>query len=126
MANPEIKHPVRTEVSTRHVIVKEASSGQVIAETNGGHVLHETGLHDRWYLPRSALRTELQPSETTSHCPHKGDASYWNVQLADGTTLRDVAWSYEEPRPMAADVAGELSFWTAGIIVEVDGEPVPV
>ena len=119
-------HTVTTEPSSRHVVVKDASSGHVIAETTGGHVLHETGLDDRWYLPRSAVRAPLHASDTTSHCPYKGDASYWNVQLPDGTTLRDVAWSYEEPRPPAADVGGELSFWTEGIVVEVDGEPVPV
>ena len=119
-------HEVTTAPSTQRVVVKAAETGEVIAATDATHVQHETGLADRWYLPRSAVQAEILPSDTTSHCPYKGDASYWNVRLADGTTLRDVAWSYEEPRPLAAEVAGELSFWTSGIIVEVDGERVQI
>ena len=38
----------------------------------------------------------LVASATTSHCPYKGDASYWSFR-SDGVDVVNVAWSYEEP-----------------------------
>jgi uncharacterized protein (DUF427 family) len=52
----------------------------------------------------------LTRTETHSHCPFKGDASYWSARLDDGT-VRDVAWSYETPLPERVDIAGRICFY---------------
>lgn len=118
-------HEVTVEPNTAHVVVRTAVGGSVLAETNEGHVLHETGYPDRWYLPREALLTNVVRTSKSTHCPFKGDANYWSVKLDDGTLLEDAIWGYEEPRSAAVDVQGELSFWTDAVEVVVDGVVVP-
>lgn len=111
-----------------HVIVQLAGprgDSITIVESRFGHVVSETGMPDRWYLPREDVRVELLRSDTTSPCPFKGDASYVNALLPDGTLLADVAWFYGDPRSAVLAVAGELSFWTDAIVVEVDGSRMP-
>ena len=61
-----------------------------------------------FYVPRGDVHMErLAPSATTSHCPFKGDASYFSVPGGPA----DVAWSYETPLPAAAAIAGHLAFY---------------
>jgi uncharacterized protein (DUF427 family) len=97
--------PVRIEVE-----------GEVVAETTRARLLYETQLPTRFYLPREDVVAELVPSPTRSYCPYKGEASYWSV-----LGLEDVAWSYEQPRPDAAAVAGLVAFWDDRVDVFVDG-----
>ena len=68
-------------------------------------VLSETGLPNRIYAPRESVTQQLERSETTSHCPYKGDATYWHV---DGR--QDAAWSYEEPYDSVRAIAGHICF----------------
>ena len=118
-------HKVATEDNSELVQVFAAGSNELIAETTGGHVLYEDGAVDRWYLPREDVRAKLVPSETTSHCPYKGDATYFSVELADGTILKDAVWTYEEPFEAATEVEDEVSFWTDQLRIEVGGHPSP-
>lgn len=72
-----------------------------------GHdlVLSETGLRNRVYVPRASVSGALERSATTSHCPYKGDATYWHV---DGK--EDAAWSYEAPYDEVRSIRGYLCF----------------
>lgn len=85
--------------------VRVTANGRVLAESTRAQVLSETGLPNRYYLPRADAQVELRASETSSVCPYKGDASYWSAPGLD-----DVAWSYEDPLNDAARVAGHLCF----------------
>jgi uncharacterized protein (DUF427 family) len=62
----------------------------------------------------------LTPSETTSHCPYKGEAEYWSLRIGD-ELLPDVAWAYRTPLPESQKVAGLLSFYTDKVDLHVDG-----
>jgi len=119
LADPYTRVDVRP--TSRHVVVRRGDT--VLAESHSPTVLSETGLANRWYLPRDAVRVPLSPSDTRSRCPYKGEARYWSATLADGTELTDAAWEYETPLPESARVAGLLSFWGDGVEVLVDGEP---
>jgi uncharacterized protein (DUF427 family) len=89
-----------------------AKDGQPIAASDRALVLSETALPNRYYLPREDVTATLHgPTETTSWCPYKGTATYWTVELADGTRLEDAAWSYEDPFPESEPVRGLVSFW---------------
>lgn len=89
-----------------------ADDGQPIASSDRALVLSETALPNRYYLPREDVSATLHgPTATTSWCPYKGTATYWTVELADGTRLEDAAWSYEDPYPEAERVRGLVSFW---------------
>lgn len=109
--------------SSRHVRV--VAHGQVLAESARPVVLYETGVVPRYYLPRVDVRMDLlTPSPTTSHCPYKGTATYWNA-VVDGTELSDVVWGYVTPLPEAMRVAGMVAFWpekNSDLEVYVDGE----
>lgn len=97
--------------------VRVELDGETVAESDDALVLEETGLPTRYYLPRADVRAELLPSDTTSHCPFKGDAAYHSIG-----EHADVVWYYPEPKENVAAIRGRVAFWkNAGIFV--DGEP---
>jgi uncharacterized protein (DUF427 family) len=112
-------HRITTRPSTRQVRVER--DGQVLAASDRAVELDETGLPTRFYLPREDVRTELlSPSDTTSHCPFKGDATYFSAPGAP-----DAFWVYESPSEEdARPIAGLLAPWPGRVEVLVDGKPV--
>ena len=112
-------HRIRTNPSERRVRVE--LGGELLAESDRAVELHETGLPTRYYLPREDVRMDLlTPTDTTSHCPFKGDASYFS---APGAT--DAFWVYEAPSEEdAKPIAGLLAPWPRRVEVIVDGERV--
>ena len=111
-------HRITTRPSARHVRVEAA--GQVLADSRRAVELDETGLPTRYYLPREDVRVDLlTPSETTSHCPFKGDATYFSAPQ-----VKDAFWIYENPSEEdARPVAGLLAPWPGRVEVVVDGKP---
>lgn len=62
------------------------------------------------YFPRQDVRTELlEPSDTESTCPWKGEAEYYHLRVGD-ELIEDAAWSYPEPKPAARQIAGHVAF----------------
>ncbi len=83
---------------------------KVIADTRRALELCETGYPPRQYIPQNDIDTScLQRSETTTHCPFKGDAAYYNLISVTGA-VTDAAWSYDHPREAVADIKGHLAF----------------
>jgi uncharacterized protein (DUF427 family) len=108
--------------SSRHVQV--VLDGVAVADTHHPKLLFETGLPVRYYIPPEDVRMDLlEPTETTSQCAYKGQASYWSARVGE-RVLPDVAWGYREPLALAAQVAGMVCFFQerADAII-VDGEP---
>jgi uncharacterized protein (DUF427 family) len=69
------------------------------------------------YFPSDSVRQEyLQPSNTHTTCPWKGEASYYNV-VVNGETNKDAAWYYPEPKDAAAEIKNRIAFWR-GVKVE--------
>ena len=63
------------------------------------------------YFPAdSVCREYLQPSDTHTHCPWKGEASYYTLQV-DGESNPDCVWYYPEPKQAAAEIKGRMAFW---------------
>ncbi|MEA2303498.1 MAG: hypothetical protein QOH43_778 [Solirubrobacteraceae bacterium] len=70
---------------------------EVVVDTVGGHLLHESNIPPRLYVPLADVRMDLfAKTATTTHCPFKGDASYWTLTVGD-RTVEDVLWAYEDP-----------------------------
>jgi uncharacterized protein (DUF427 family) len=104
--------------------VRAVFNGAVVADSDRVKMLHETGHLPVYYFPEEDVEQEyLEKTDHTTHCPYKGAATYWSVQAA-GETIEDGAWSYPEPLPEAAKVAGYLCFLGEGVETKVDGEPV--
>jgi uncharacterized protein (DUF427 family) len=108
-------HRISTRPSTRHVRVE--LDGELLADSRRAVELDETGLPTRYYLPREDVRMErLTPSTTTSHCPFKGDATYFSAPGAP-----DAFWVYEQPSEEdALPVAGLVAPWPGRVEVIVD------
>ena len=111
-------HKIATHPTDRHVIV--TLGGEVLADSRRAIALEETGHRTRYYLPREDVRLDLlTASATTSHCPFKGDATYFSAPGA-----QDAFWVYESPSEEdALAIAGMLAPWPGRVEVRVDGEP---
>lgn len=110
-------HRVDVRESDARVTVRIGDT--VVAESAAPMLLSETGLPSRWYLPSADVRTDLlERSQTTTHCPYKGQSTYWTFTGGDGR-VEDVAWSYAEPFDDARRVAGHLSFDGDDVTVDV-------
>jgi uncharacterized protein (DUF427 family) len=66
----------------------------------------------------------LRPSTQTTHCPYKGTASYWSVEI-DGNVHDDIVWTYKTPLPESTKIAGLAAFFDERVDVYVDGELQP-
>lgn len=105
--------------SSRHIEVR--IDGETVADSYQPRVLYETGLRPRYYLPLTDVRMDLlRPSETRTHCPYKGTASYWNVEIG-GTVHEDVVWTYRAPLPESQKVANLACFYDEKVDVYLDG-----
>jgi len=94
--------------------VRILAGGAVIADSERALLLHETGHPVRAYIPRADVSAPVEPSPKTSHCPFKGDASYWTV-----AGVENAAWSYEEPKGDVAQIRGLLAFYPDRVTVEI-------
>ena len=63
----------------------------------------------------------LEPSDTATRCPYKGVARFFSVRLAD-ELHRDLAWSYPDPIPENALIAGRIAYFNERVDLVVDGE----
>jgi len=115
-------HRVDLRRGARHVVL--SLEGQVLAESRRPLLLFETGLPPRYYLPMEDVRAELVMSSTVTQCPYKGEASYWSARVGDRLEA-DLVWSYPDPLPEVARIAGLVAFLTERLDVDVDGEREP-
>lgn len=104
---PNPYHRVEYLRSSRRLRVEVADV--VVVDTTDTIAVYETALEPRLYVARDAVRVPLRRSATSSVCPYKGVASWWTTRV-DGDEAVDVAWSYDDPRPEAAAIAGLVSF----------------
>jgi uncharacterized protein (DUF427 family) len=101
--------PVRIEPCPKRVRV--VLGGATIADSRRVMYLFESGHLPVYYFPLEDVRTELLvPSETRTHCPLKGEASYWCIQVG-GRTSKDAAWSYPSPFPGCPDISRFVAFY---------------
>jgi uncharacterized protein (DUF427 family) len=90
-------------------------TGELLADTAHALMLEEGALPPVFYIPRGEVHIDkLVPSPTSSHCPFKGDATYFSAARGPA----DVAWSYETPIPAAAAIAGHLAFYPGKVEIE--------
>lgn len=118
----------RLDVLASSRLVEITIEGVVLAASTRPHLVNETGLPARWYLPSDDVDWSLlSESQTTSHCQYKGDARWWNVQLPDHAALVDVAWGYATPIAEAPKLSGLVAFYAEHEAVEtiVDGARQP-
>jgi uncharacterized protein (DUF427 family) len=109
MKLPGPDHPITITPSDKRVRVMVG--GVAIADTTRALVLQEAAYKPVFYIPREdAALALLAKTAHSTHCPYKGDASYYTVN-APGRTAENAIWSYETPFPAMAEIAGHLAFY---------------
>ncbi len=113
-------HRIDVLSTDRHIRV--SLGGQLLAETTSTLALFESNLPTRWYLPGDDVTATLEPSDTITHCPYKGAASYHSVRLSSGELGGDLIWFYDDPLAEVARIQGRLCFFNEKVDIELDGE----
>lgn len=86
--------------------MKAIWNGQVLAESDDTVIIE--GNH---YFPVNSIKKEYFLNSTThTHCPWKGEASYYSLKV-DGKDNVDAAWYYPNPKEAAAVIKGRVAFW---------------
>ena len=114
---PSAEHPITVGPAGQHVTVRVG--GEVVADTRDALSLQESTYPAVLYIPLSdVVQDRLSRSETTTYCPYKGEANYFHVTTADGATVDDAIWTYEQPYAAVADIAGHVAFYADKAQVE--------
>ena len=116
MKLPGPDHPITITANPRRIRV--SAGGVVIADTTHALTLKEASYPSVQYVPRNdANLSLLARTDRVTHCPYKGDASYFSIK-AEGGTLEHAIWSYETPFPAMAEIAGHLAFYPDKVKIE--------
>ena len=94
--------------------IKATFRGRTIAVSSHVLVMRETRLPSVFYFPRDDICMEfLTRTDHRTHCPFKGDASYWTLKVGEAS-VENAAWSYEDPYDEARGVKARVAFmWGA-------------
>ncbi len=106
---PGPDHPITIEKNPARVVV--TIGGRVVADTRNALALREASYPAVQYVPREDVDMSLlERTDHSSHCPYKGDASYYSI-LSGGERSRNAVWTYENPHPAVAAIKGRLAFY---------------
>ncbi|HYB69170.1 MAG TPA: DUF427 domain-containing protein [Candidatus Bathyarchaeia archaeon] len=85
--------------------------GKVVADTTRALVMRAPGTSDVQYIPREDVdMANLERTSHITHCPYKGDASYWSIR-GGSRMVENAVWSYETPYEQMAAIKGHLAFY---------------
>lgn len=102
-------HQVFSEPALRRV--RARFGGEWIADSRRALLLHESKHMPVYYLPREDVRMDLlDATDHHTHCPYKGDASYWTVR-AGGRQAENAVWAYAEPLEGQEHLADYVAFY---------------
>lgn len=91
------------------------SGGAVVASSSDALVLNEPPYPPVLYVPFEDVNfSVLEKTTTSTHCPYKGDASYWKVKGAK----TDAMWAYENPYDEVAEIGGHGAFYPDRVTLE--------
>lgn len=86
--------------------IRAVLAGETVLDTTRGKLLHETGHLPVLYAPVEDLREDaLEATDHTTHCPFKGDASYYSVRVGDRVE-ENAVWHYPAPLEGATPITG--------------------
>ena len=101
----------RLRVTANPTRLRAVFNGTTIAESSDVLVMRESHYPPVYYFPRGDVAMQhLARTDHRTHCPFKGDASYWSLSV-DGREAANAAWSYEDPFDEAAVVKDHIAFY---------------
>jgi uncharacterized protein (DUF427 family) len=106
---PGPDHPITIEKTPQRVRVTVA--GKTIADSRDALTLREASYPSVQYVPRKDVDfAQLERTTRTSHCPYKGDASYYSI-VPGGAQSVNAVWTYETPHPAVAQIKEHVAFY---------------
>ena len=112
----------RIEPDDRHVVVR--FGGETIADSRRSVRVTEAGHPPVFYIPPEDVRVELlEATEQQTHCPLKGDAHYYDIEVG-GERAGLAAWCYPEPKPGFEAIQHAIAFYPAHVEATVGGKAV--
>jgi uncharacterized protein (DUF427 family) len=117
MKIPGPDHPITIAPLNRRVTVQ--FKGVRIAQSDNALELKEAKYPPVIYIPRSDISMEhYQTTVHRTHCPYKGDASYFTLS-ANGEVAENAVWTYEEAYPSVKQIEGHVAFYPDKVSIEV-------
>lgn len=109
MKLPGPDHPITIERNPKRVRV--IFNGKTVADTTDALTLKEATLSPVFYIPRQdADMSAFERTTHATHCPYKGDASYYSLRVGERVSDNAV-WTYETPFAAMKEIAGRLAFY---------------
>ncbi len=116
MKIPGPDHPITIAPATGRIVVR--FGGDVIADTRHALELRESTYPMVLYIPRAdADMAHFARTAHSTHCPYKGDASYFDL-AAGAAHAANAVWSYETPYPAMAEIKDHLAFYPQHVSIE--------
>jgi uncharacterized protein (DUF427 family) len=116
MKIPGPDHPISVEPAGGRVVIR--FRGEVIADTTSALELREATYKPVLYVPRQdAVLSHFARTQHSTHCPYKGDASYFDLS-GSGASAHNAVWSYETPFPAMAAIKDHLAFYPQHVTIE--------
>ncbi len=111
-------NPAKSNLQSENLVIEDFAgvvtvsfSDAIIASSDRAKILRERGHEPVFYIPFEDIYFEfLERTDSSSHCPLKGTASYWRA-TAVGESADNAMWAYETPIPQAAAIAGHGAFY---------------
>ncbi len=115
---PDATHPITIEPSSERVIVR--AGGGTLADSTATLVLREADYPPVRYIPLGDVdQTLLAPSDTSTYCPYKGDASYRSI-TTEPDRGRDAVWFYDDPYAAVEAIRGHVAFYADRVEITVE------
>lgn len=117
---PGPDHPITVEPSSDRVTVR--AGGTTIADTTSSLVLQEASYPPVRYIPLSDVdRAQLAPSDTTTYCPYKGEASYFSIK-SEPERGADAVWFYGEPYAAVEPIRDHVAFYPDRVEITIEAD----
>ena len=99
--------------------IRVSRGDKLLAESGNALRVQETGrdVYDPvLYIPESDVTGPVEPvSGKSTHCPHKGDASYFTLNG------EEIAWTYDRPFEWSEQLRGHIAFYASKVTIEETG-----
>ena len=113
---PDANHPITIEPSSARIRV--TAGGRVVADSSEALSLREASYPPVDYIPRKDVDMSLlQRTDHSTYCPYKGQCSYYSIP-SGGERSVNAVWTYEEPYPAVAQIAGYVAFYPNRVEIE--------
>lgn len=110
---PGPDHPI--EITPQPERVRATFNGKTVADSGNALSMQETDYPAVQYIPREDVDMSLlTPTDHSTYCPYKGDASYFTINV-DGQEAVNAVWTYEEPYDAVSEIKGRLAFYKTKI-----------